>query len=178
MFSSVSFVYWFWQALYYTGNYNADLAAAWIFENQDKNLDAPLTEVSFGNIFSKNIWEYLHVMRSFIHCRGIHSYRFSELTLKPSKICNRCNFRETECVCARFRHWSWGTAALMMMLLRSFLASVQRTRWWWLWIRNLEWVWVRRQGKLPTRRLASIACWWKNNSSMQRCWWTGNRWGK
>lgn len=32
------------RALYYTGNYNADLAAAWIFENQDKNLDAPLTE--------------------------------------------------------------------------------------------------------------------------------------
>ena len=27
---------------YYTGNYNADLAAAWIIENQDKNLDGPL----------------------------------------------------------------------------------------------------------------------------------------
>lgn len=40
-----------WQALYYTGNYNADLAAAWIFENQDKNLDAPLTEVSYQNYF-------------------------------------------------------------------------------------------------------------------------------
>lgn len=29
---------------YYTGNYNADLAAAWIIENQDKNLDGPLQE--------------------------------------------------------------------------------------------------------------------------------------
>ena len=33
------------QALYFTGNYNADLAAAWIFENQDKNLDAEFNEV-------------------------------------------------------------------------------------------------------------------------------------
>ena len=31
------------QALFHTGNYNADLAAAWIFENQDReDLDAPL----------------------------------------------------------------------------------------------------------------------------------------
>ncbi|ELU07457.1 hypothetical protein CAPTEDRAFT_21664 [Capitella teleta] len=30
------------RGLYYTGNYNADLAAAWIFENQDTNVDAPL----------------------------------------------------------------------------------------------------------------------------------------
>ncbi|XP_052260107.1 peptidyl-tRNA hydrolase 2, mitochondrial-like isoform X2 [Dreissena polymorpha] len=29
---------------YYTGNYNADLAAAWVIENQDKNLDGPLEE--------------------------------------------------------------------------------------------------------------------------------------
>ncbi|KAL4218129.1 hypothetical protein ACF0H5_022865 [Mactra antiquata] len=29
---------------YYTGNYSADLAAAWIIENQDKNLDGPLEE--------------------------------------------------------------------------------------------------------------------------------------
>lgn len=29
---------------YYTGNYNADLAAAWIIENQDKNLDGPLED--------------------------------------------------------------------------------------------------------------------------------------
>lgn len=29
---------------YYTGNYNADLAAAWVMENQDKNLDGPLEE--------------------------------------------------------------------------------------------------------------------------------------
>ena len=33
------------QGCYYTGNYNADLAAAWVMENQDKNLDGPL-EVS------------------------------------------------------------------------------------------------------------------------------------
>lgn len=32
------------RALYFTGNYNADLAAAWIFENQDKNLDAEFNE--------------------------------------------------------------------------------------------------------------------------------------
>ncbi|KAK2159010.1 hypothetical protein LSH36_160g02000 [Paralvinella palmiformis] len=30
------------RGLYYTGNNSADLAAAWIFENQDKDLDAPL----------------------------------------------------------------------------------------------------------------------------------------
>ncbi|CAH1775885.1 unnamed protein product [Owenia fusiformis] len=30
------------KGLYHTGNYNADLAAAWIFENQDKDLDNPL----------------------------------------------------------------------------------------------------------------------------------------
>jgi len=35
----------YFQALYFTGNYNADLAAAWIFENQDKNLDAEFNEV-------------------------------------------------------------------------------------------------------------------------------------
>lgn len=29
---------------YYTGNYNADLAAAWVIENQDRNLDGPLEE--------------------------------------------------------------------------------------------------------------------------------------
>lgn len=29
------------KALFYTGNYNADLAAAWIFENEDQDLDAP-----------------------------------------------------------------------------------------------------------------------------------------
>ncbi|XP_053382471.1 probable peptidyl-tRNA hydrolase 2 [Mercenaria mercenaria] len=29
---------------YYTGNYNADLAAAWVIENQDKNLDGPLED--------------------------------------------------------------------------------------------------------------------------------------
>jgi len=33
------------QALYFTGNNNADLAAAWLFENQDKNLDADFNEV-------------------------------------------------------------------------------------------------------------------------------------
>ncbi|KAK3088899.1 hypothetical protein FSP39_025220 [Pinctada imbricata] len=32
------------KGLYYTGNYNADLAAAWIIENQDKDLDSPLQE--------------------------------------------------------------------------------------------------------------------------------------
>jgi PTH2 family peptidyl-tRNA hydrolase len=32
------------RALYFTGNYNADLAAAWIFENQDKNIDADFNE--------------------------------------------------------------------------------------------------------------------------------------
>jgi len=26
--------------LYYTGNYNADLAAAWIIENEDKDINA------------------------------------------------------------------------------------------------------------------------------------------
>ncbi|XP_060587686.1 probable peptidyl-tRNA hydrolase 2 [Ruditapes philippinarum] len=29
---------------YYTGNYSADLAAAWVIENQDKNLDGPLED--------------------------------------------------------------------------------------------------------------------------------------
>ncbi|XP_013420113.1 probable peptidyl-tRNA hydrolase 2 [Lingula anatina] len=29
------------KALFHTGNYSADLAAAWIFENQDQDLDAP-----------------------------------------------------------------------------------------------------------------------------------------
>ena len=38
-------VFGYFQALYFTGNYNADLAAAWIFENQDKNLDAEFNEV-------------------------------------------------------------------------------------------------------------------------------------
>ena len=33
------------QGCYYTGNYSGDLAAAWIIENQDRNLDGPL-EVS------------------------------------------------------------------------------------------------------------------------------------
>ncbi|KAK3606722.1 hypothetical protein CHS0354_033073 [Potamilus streckersoni] len=32
------------KSLYYTGNYNADLAAAWIIENQDSNLDGPLED--------------------------------------------------------------------------------------------------------------------------------------
>lgn len=32
------------KGLYYTGNYNADLAATWIMENQDKNLDGPLED--------------------------------------------------------------------------------------------------------------------------------------
>ena len=35
-------LYFYFQGLYYTGNNSADLAAAWIFENQDKDLDAPL----------------------------------------------------------------------------------------------------------------------------------------
>ena len=38
-------MFYCFQGLYYTGNNSADLAAAWIFENQDKDLDAPL-EVS------------------------------------------------------------------------------------------------------------------------------------
>jgi len=42
-------VFVYLQALYFTGNYNADLAAAWIFENQDKNLDAEFNEVIFVN---------------------------------------------------------------------------------------------------------------------------------
>ena len=37
----------FTQALFYTGNQSADLAAGWLFENQDtQDLDTPL-EVSF-----------------------------------------------------------------------------------------------------------------------------------
>ncbi|KAL3890717.1 hypothetical protein ACJMK2_003086 [Sinanodonta woodiana] len=32
------------KSLYYTGNYNADLAAAWIIENQDRDLDGPLED--------------------------------------------------------------------------------------------------------------------------------------
>ncbi|XP_067665640.1 probable peptidyl-tRNA hydrolase 2 isoform X2 [Haliotis asinina] len=32
------------KSLFYTGNYNAELAAAWLFENSDKNLDGPLED--------------------------------------------------------------------------------------------------------------------------------------
>jgi len=45
LFAVDEIVFGFFQALYFTGNYNADLAAAWIFENQDKNLDAEFNEV-------------------------------------------------------------------------------------------------------------------------------------
>jgi len=57
MFSRMLFttlLHAYFQALYFTGNYNADLAAAWIFENQDKNLDAEFNEVSvvvFSTLF-------------------------------------------------------------------------------------------------------------------------------
>lgn len=36
------------RALYNTGNYNADIAAAWIFENQHHNLDLPITQESLA----------------------------------------------------------------------------------------------------------------------------------
>nr|KAG5710811.1 hypothetical protein BaRGS_026962 [Batillaria attramentaria] len=34
--------------LFYTGNQNADLAAGWLFENQDKDLDTPLEHELIG----------------------------------------------------------------------------------------------------------------------------------
>ncbi|XP_025089359.1 probable peptidyl-tRNA hydrolase 2 isoform X2 [Pomacea canaliculata] len=36
------------KGLFYTGNQNADLAASWLFENQDKDLDTPLEHELIG----------------------------------------------------------------------------------------------------------------------------------
>ncbi|XP_041360743.1 probable peptidyl-tRNA hydrolase 2 isoform X2 [Gigantopelta aegis] len=46
------------KGLFYTGNFNAELAAGWLFENQDKNLDGPLEDDLEGSEDDSDI-EYM-----------------------------------------------------------------------------------------------------------------------
>ncbi|ESO07541.1 hypothetical protein HELRODRAFT_76253 [Helobdella robusta] len=38
------------RALYHTGNYSADMAAAWVFENQDRNINTPFSSSELSDV--------------------------------------------------------------------------------------------------------------------------------
>jgi len=62
-FSSDRLLSYYFQGLYYTGNNSADLAAAWIFENQDKDLDAPLEVSQKHNLVIKIVNNINHLIK-------------------------------------------------------------------------------------------------------------------
>jgi len=107
------------QALYFTGNYNADLAAAWIFENQDKNLDAEFNEVL----------RYF----SFILYIQYLSLFFMQWLEQVCEIFCRCNFKtsvdlgDSFCRCNQNKLRNLGENTPLCAV--SFLVSISSAGW-------------------------------------------------